>query len=534
MAKKTRYYPNKPMQAQFAEMRNQVNNQSSQLALLTTEIAKRSKDPQELSFMGLVQNSDPLVRERGESAYELYSDLMRDAKVYAAYQKRVHTIISKPWQVSPVKDTPQGTEHASIITEILKRCKFDQVCKDLLDALIMGMSVSEIVWTVRDGYIVPERIVKRAQRRFLFKELDNGAPELRLITKENPTEGVSLPDRKFIVHRYGSVDDNPYGQGIGLQLFWLVYFKRANMVSWNKLNDRYGTPIPWGKYAPNATKEARNTLWDALMAFSNDGIIMTPDTASLQLLEASLGGNITSHQTLANALDNSIGAVITGENGPENSGGAVAAASVERRDILLDLGQADSDLQCDTFNETFMKWLCELNGFEMCQVYRPIQEEEDLKATAETYGALYNIGFKPSLDMVRNQFGEGWEERTDTAPTGQSGFTGYQGFGAGMMPNFAEIKETKTAQQSEQKTIDNAVANIAPDQFEQIITGILQPFLDAVDNSADYEQALTALQSALPNVKPEQLENVLAQYLFGSGVLGRGISEQQGEGNDKL
>jgi len=529
MAKKKRFHPNRSMQVQFAEMRSQMDNQSSRLTILTTEIAKRSKDPQELNFMGLVQNSDPLVRERGESAYDLYSDLMRDAKVYAAYQKRIHTIISKQWQVSPVEETPQGTEHATIVTEILKRCKFDQVCKDLLDALIMGMSISEIVWTVRDGYIVPDRIVKRAQRRFLFKEQENGTPELRLITKENLVEGVPLPDRKFIVHRYGSIDDNPYGQGIGLQLFWLVYFKRANMLSWNKLNDRYGTPTPWGKYAPGSTKEAKNTLWDALMAFSNDGIIMTPDTASIQLLEAALGGNVTSHQTLANFLDNAIGAVITGENGAESSGGALAAASVERRDILLDLGQADSDLQCDTFNESVLKWLCELNGFVPCQVYRPIQEEEDQKATAETYGALYNIGFKPSLDMVRGQFGEGWEERTDT---GQQGFAGYSSgypynYGAGMVPSFAEGRETKTAQQGEQKAIDEAVTNIPPDDWEAIITGILQPFLDAVDSSADYGEALAAIEKAFPNVKTEQLETVLAQYLFGSGVLGRGISEKE-------
>lgn len=39
-------------------------------------------------------------------------------------------------------------------------------------------------------------------------------------------DGIDLPDRKFIVHRHGVVGNNPYGLGLGYQLFWAVLFKR--------------------------------------------------------------------------------------------------------------------------------------------------------------------------------------------------------------------------------------------------------------------------------------------------------------------
>ena len=528
MARK-RFMPGRPITAQFSEIKK-IEAQVSDLIQLTTEIAKRSRDPYEYNYMGVLQNTDPLVQEKGESSYDLYSDLLRDFKVFACYQKRILTIISKPWQVSPVEKSPIGTEHASIITEILKRSRFDQVCKDLLDALIMGLSVSEIVWTVRDGYIVPDRIVKRAQRRFIFKDVDNASPELRLKTKENMQQGISLPDKKFIVHRYGSVDDNPYGQGIGLQLYWLVYFKRANMISWNKLNDRYGTPTPWGKYAPNATKEAKDTLFDALMAFSNDGVIMTPDTATIQLLEAALGGNVDSHERMDKALNNAIAAVLNGENGSENSGGALAAASVERGDVLSNLAQGDSDLLSDTLNETLINWICELNGFMSCQVSRPVQEEEDLKATAETDALVANMGFTPSLDMVRTKYGEGWEKRTDT---GMPGMTGGQPYAYPYYsvpqynPGFAEAQATMPAAtpKQEQALIDEAVNSITANDFDEVMQSIIQPLLKAVDESATFEEAHKKVQAAMPHVDASKLESALAQVMFGAQVVGHGVKE---------
>lgn len=526
MAKK-RFKPGNSMQVQFAEFRKEAQQM---LQMLTSEFARRSRDPYENNFMGVLQSADPLAREKGQSPYDLYSDLLRDFAVFSNYQKRTLTVISKPWQITPVEKSEKGTQDAAIVTEILKRCRFDQVFKDLLDALIIGISYSEIIWTIRDGYIVPDRIVKRAQKRFIFKDVENKPPELRLITKEKINEGVCVPAHKFIVHRHGSIDDNPYGQGIGLQLYWLVYFKRANMVSWNKLNDRYGTPIPWGKYAPNATQEAKSTLFDALKAFSSDGVIMTPDTTTIQLLEAALSGNITSHQTLANYLDNAIAGVLTGETGAENSGGALAAASVERRDVIKDLGQGDSDLLCDTLNETLIKWICEFNGLELCQVYRPVKEETDLKATAETWGAVYALGFKPRLDMVRSEFGEGWELRTDmnqqpyyniSQPYAQANSN------TAMLPNFAEAQVTKATNKTEQALIDDAASNIKPDDFDDIMQGILQPLLAAIEDSANYEDALKKAQAALPKVDTERLESALSKVMFGAQVVGHGIKQTE-------
>lgn len=92
-----------------------------------------------------------------------------------------------------------------------------------------------------------------AQRRFVYVQGSEDSPAwLHLLTREAMLTGVPVPERKFIVHRVNPEDDNPYGTGSGLQLFWPVFFKRKGVVAWNKLCDRFGSPTPHGKYPRNA------------------------------------------------------------------------------------------------------------------------------------------------------------------------------------------------------------------------------------------------------------------------------------------
>jgi phage gp29-like protein len=103
--------------------------------------------------------------------------------VFSCIQKRKHALIGEEFQVVPVDEGDAQSKDAEIVSSILKRCAFDQVCMDLLDALLRGYAVSEIVWTVRDGYYVPARIVKRAQKRFRYVLDEAGVPQLRMLTR---------------------------------------------------------------------------------------------------------------------------------------------------------------------------------------------------------------------------------------------------------------------------------------------------------------------------------------------------------------
>lgn len=494
---------------------------------LGTEIANRRQDPFETDYMGVLRSNDPLLLEKGQNV-EIYRDLKRDGKVAAMLDKRIGALIGRPYTVNPI--TEAGAADAETLAGILKAINFDQICRDLLDALMMGFSVSEIVWTVRDGLIVPARVIKRRQRRFVYVNPDGeGGPELRMLTKENMLTGVPLPARKFIVHRCNPEDDNPYGTGLGLQLYWPVFFKRKSIIAWNKLNDRFGSPTPWGRYPKGAGPKEKGTLFDALRAISNDGVIMTPEGMQLELLESKLTGSVTTQQSLCEYMDDWIAEVTIGQEPRAHGGGAMAAASKEREATRLDLVQADSDLLSDTLNSTLIQWLCEFNGLAPCLVARDISAEEDLKAESEADKNVAEMGFELSEEAVRAKYGEGWSKKA--APAMPPALAGVAAAGKTTVPAVDGENPRKTGEQAaasfaeaaraaSRDAIDTLVDSELAD-WEPLLDPLLAPLQAALDEAARKGESAAELIARLPELLALMDPDALAERLTHAAAIAR-------------
>ena len=490
---------------------------------LDSEFANRLRDPFEQHYMGVLRTNDPLLLERGNGGVELYRDLRRDGKVFSGLQKRQLALVGKAWQAEPRdKNSAKGTQDAETLTAILKGIAFDRMCGELQEALLAGYAVAEIVWTIRDDMVVPARVIKRAQRRFVYVQDDeNSPPRLHLLTRENMHKGIPVPDRKFIVHRVNPEDDNPYGTGLGLQLFWPVFFKRKGIVAWNKLCDRFGSPTPHGKYPRNAGPKEKGTLADALRAMSNDGYLMTPEGMEIALLESKLSGNVTTQQQLCEYMDDWISEVLTGQEPARSGGGALAAASKERKDVRQDLTQADSDLLSETINETLVAWICEYNGLEPCHVYRTIKEDEDTKTQAEGDKLIHDMGFELDENTVRAKYGEGWSKKKvpsppppEPAPMPTTGAPVAEP-GTLRAPAAASFAEPGQAQQGDalDELVDGALADWQP--LMAPVAQKLQALLDeAVARGETAEQLLQRLPGLLAQLDADAMADSLTRATF--------------------
>jgi phage gp29-like protein len=480
---------------------------------LDTEVANRLRDPFEVNYMGVLRTNDPLLLERGDGsrAFELYRDLKRDGKVFSGLQKRKLAVIGKPWQVEAVEKGAAGEKDVLIVTEMLKLINFDTLCAELLDALLLGFVPTEIVWTIRDNLVAPARVIKRAQRRFVYVQADeNSAPALHLLSKSNMLTGEAVPDKKFMVHRVNPEDDNPYGTGLGLQLYWPVFFKRKGILSWNKLNDRFGSPTPWGKYPKGAGTKEKATLFDALKAMSNDGVIMTPEGMGLELLESKLTGSITTQQSLCEYMDDWIMEVILGQSPRGKGGGALAAASNEREDVRVELSQADSDLLSETLNSTLLKWFCDYNGLSPCRVYRVIKKDEDLKVASETDANVSSMGFNMTIDGVRAKYGEHWNEAPGQ-PVVDNKKPGAKPPVAGK-DNAASFAEPVDLTPAEPDEIDALVdAELA--QWRPLLEPMTTPLQAAIDAAVVNGETAADLIARLPALLAQMDADALAQAL---------------------
>lgn len=478
---------------------------------LDTEVANRSVDPFETDYLGIIRTNDPLLLEKGGgNSWQLYRDLKRDGKVFAGLQKRGSALVKFPWSITPVKEA--GAKDTETLTAIFKGFNFDQFCKDLLEAVLAGFSVVEVVWTVSDdGFYVPKRLVRRAHRRFVYVQADPDEPaDLRMLTRSNLLTGEVLPEKKFIVHRVNPEDDNPYGTGLGLQLYWPVFFKRKGIIAWNKLNDRFGTPTPWGRYPKSAGVKEKRTLFDALKAMSSDGVVMTPEGTTIELLESKLTGSVTTQQSLCEYMDDWIAEVIIGQNPRRGDGGAVAAASKEREGVRLDITQCDSDLLSETINSTLMEWICDYNGFSKHQVYRVIKPEEDKKAESDTDKNVAEMGFELDESYVQEKYGQGWKKKKTPAAGDPGKPSGTANFSEG----------SALSESAGQQAIDDALAAIPEADMQEAMAGIMEPLFAAIEASSSYEEALAAIQAAYPKMDTAKLQALLANAMFGAEAFG--------------
>lgn len=511
---------------------------------LTSESAPRAKNPHEHLYMGILPTDDALLRTKGAGDVDFYRALVADDAVFSCLQKRTLAQISRPWSIIPAAGVEAAPEIADILTQALTRARINAAVEGLMEALITGFSVFEIVWEYADGHWLPARFIGRDPSRFVWAQDTplplplgevsrrsrdgEGGYTLHLKTRTDMIRGEPVPPMKFIVHHARTRDGNPNGESLGRQLYWPVYFKKRAVIAWNKLNDRFGSPTPWGRYPRNASAEEKTTLADALAAFSNDGYIATPEGTMIELLASSMTGNVTSQRELCNYMDDAIAAIILGKERVQNNGGAQAAAAIEREAVRLELVRADAELICDTLTSTVIAWACELNGWPPHQFTRPVTPNIDRESESRADATIASMGYRLSIDAIREKYGEGWDE----APTVAAQNVGAQ-FIAPPAASFAAAADNGQHATS----ADAAIARTDAD-IERAVAGeldgwepLLDPLVDPVQALFDHakKKGWTAQQliDALPDVLEKMDIAPLADGITQAAATARAAGQAQ-------
>jgi len=162
---------------------------------------------------------------------------------------------------------------------------------------MVGFAKRVACWKTGDG-IVPERIPARDPRRFTFRALADGEVALRLLTREAPTDGIALPARKFIVHRFGGRYPNPWGVGLGQRLFWPVMLKRVGIGLWTGAMEKFAAPTLLGRYPAGTSEADQKKLLAALDAIASRAAVIVPDGMAIELIEARREGAFSSQERL--------------------------------------------------------------------------------------------------------------------------------------------------------------------------------------------------------------------------------------------
>ncbi|MFZ6687516.1 DUF935 domain-containing protein [Undibacterium sp. SXout11W] len=473
--------------------------------VLTSVIATVQRDITHPYFTSVLrQTDDTLIQRGGNKGLKIYDEIERDGKVFSALQKRKLAVIGRPWQVDPATNSARDMAAAEMVKRNLMRINFDTITLDALDAILKGFSVGEIIWAQDGKEFVIDRIMPRNARRFTF-DLDY---KVRMLTWENLMIGEALPERKFIVHSFGGKDGSPFGLGLGTRLFWPAFFKRQDISAWLVFLDKFASPTAVGKHPSGAPDSEIDRLLEALQSIAQETAIAIPENMQVQFLEAARSGGSDAYERMARYMDEQIEEIILGDAGGKQSGGAIAAAAITKKEVRIELVKADADLLSDTLNNTIAKWLVEINmpGAGVPRISRIVEEPADLVAKSERDRNIFEIGYRPTLKYIHETYGGEWEVVPSVVLKEVAPIT---------EPEFSEADPALFA---DQLALDGAIND---KKLQPFAVKLLQPMIDALTKAASFEEAFNALAEAYPKMDTEALADMLARAEFVAQLTGR-------------
>lgn len=364
--------------------------------------------------MRVISPDDTVLMQRGGGDFTLYREILRDEKVKAGLDQRFRAVISRPFEVRPGGNMRRDKMAAQDLKEQLEALEWDKITEKMLFGVFYGFAVGETLWSREGNRVTLAGIKVRDRRRFGY----DGLNRLRLKTMQDPM-GELMPDRKFWHFATGADhDDAPYGLGLAHWLYWPVWLKRNGVRFWATFLEKFGTPTAVGKFPAGTSKPDQVKLLSALRAIQRDSAIIFPEGMQADLLEATRSGS-ADHATFTQLMNDSITILITGQTASTQGTPGKLGNSEEQTDVRRDITKADADLISMSFNAGPARWVTDWNypGAAYPQVWRVMDEPDDLNQAAERDNKLSQVGYRPTLARVTEVYGEGYEPM-QPAPAG--------------------------------------------------------------------------------------------------------------------
>jgi phage gp29-like protein len=379
----------------------------------------------------LPRRDDILIEEGGGGprAIEKYMRLFNDSHIIAAWEKLTGEIVQRKWEVDPASPSDKDEEVAEFVRQVLKRMgtntrqaygkemlvtsnsAFDTFIRGMCESVILGISIGEICWMRQGNYIVPSEIKIRDPRRFQFVLNEDGTISPRLMTVDSPVEGIPLPLRSMVIHRHWSYSNfmDPYGTGLGRQLYSLVEFRRTLMSFWLQYADKHTTPTAVGKFSLGTPDEEVQSLFTALQRLGQETAIVIPDEMDISWLESQ--GRSEVYEKLIEYVDQQISFVINGENTVGQETGNVGSYARDQisDSVRMRKAKAFSEELDETINATIIRWIVELNypGAAVPRLRRnfdDLEQRDDPVKIVQMLTQLQAIGYEvKDLDWVRDK-----------------------------------------------------------------------------------------------------------------------------------
>lgn len=281
-----------------------------------------------------------------DTAMQLFEEMEeKDPHLFSVANTRRLAFNRLNWEVVSAADLRGGVDRtmanaaADYCGEVLNGIDaLDEVLQHLSLAIGRNIAVAEIVWDSTGGSLIPVDLRPVDFTRLLFDEQDR----LRILTEDEPREGMEPPLHKFIVHTPHSVGGHPQRGGL-LRVTAMVYLaKNMALKDWMIFAEVFGMPVRIARYEPSATAEEKRELLHMLESLGSNAAGVFSRAVELQVIEANRGRAGPPFQNLIEYLNREMSKAWIGQTLTTDvvgQSGSIAASKVHetvRQDIVTD------------------------------------------------------------------------------------------------------------------------------------------------------------------------------------------------------
>lgn len=353
-----------------------------------------------------------------------YDKMMRDCQIRSCAKIRELATASRKLEFVPRtndKNNPVATEAARFATDMWARVRRPtEVLLNILDAIWRGSSFNECVWKLdkKDLIWYTEGIIPTHKDRFIFS-LEG---ELCLRTPYDIFYGQTVPPRTFIHHIY---DPEPatfsrpetesrlyFGVGEFERIYpWFMWKQLVLRLGFVYL-DRLAFPIKVGRY-PYRDEEARDNTLRFLQDLDHHRVGAWPmgENWDVQIFQTQATGHNVAMDWVA-YIDASVAKTLLGtllvQGAGESGQGSYALGASQIQNVFGALTESDSISLCDTLENTWVKWLFEMNSRPPETAPRCVQatgRNVELTQAVDLMLALSERGYPVSYEQISETTG---------------------------------------------------------------------------------------------------------------------------------
>lgn len=242
----------------------------------------KSSQKKHTAYTKLIKRTDDIV------GYDQGKAILRDTQVGTGAEILKYLLSSKQWILTNREDSNEVQEFIHDMLDNMDT-ELNTIVKEMTSAIFWGFSVHELLYDVRDGYIivkdmVPLHIKTLMNNPFVYD--DQG--ELVAIHQTNDDDEVDIPINKVLLYSYNTLFDEKTGNGL-LYDFLPITEDKENVMDWlMTYAEKNESPTLYGKTDnPTSRDELLNAFED--ISDGTTGIVVG-STDDVGVLESSHRG----------------------------------------------------------------------------------------------------------------------------------------------------------------------------------------------------------------------------------------------------